>query len=221
MTSQDLINSYWTHYIMLEKEFSATMHYVRLDTDNYKSYSDAYAKLLLQVGSEVDVVAKEACKLINPSFNGELMDKYRQVLSGDADFSSTNVILINYGITLNPWNELETQFVNTPGIIWWKAYNKVKHDRMNPVTINGLTKEGYKFATLENVLNSLGGLYLLLLHSYYLLLKNEGKTIAVPLPGSRLFKLDGPPWNDVVFAFDTRFYFDNGDLVLETSNIPY
>ena len=221
MTSHDLINSFWTHYIMLEKEFTATMHYVRLDPDNYGAYSDAYAKLLLQVGSEVDVVAKMACKLMNPSFNGETMDKYRQVLSGDADFSSTIVKLINYPIVLHPWNDLETHFTNTPGIIWWKAYNKVKHDRMNPVTINGLTKEGYRFATLENVLNSLGGLYVLLLHSYYLLLKSEGKTIEIPLPGSRLFLLDSPLWHNVVFAFDTRFCIINGCLQMDTSTIPY
>ena len=59
MTSQELVDSFWTHYIMLEKEFMATTGFVKVDTENYSTYSDAYAKLLLQIGSEVDVVAKE------------------------------------------------------------------------------------------------------------------------------------------------------------------
>lgn len=207
---------------MLEKEFTETMHYVKLDADNYEAYSDAYAKLLLQIGSEIDVVAKETCKLINPSFNNDTMDKYLPVLFSDTDFSNSKVKLINYSIALDPWNERETQYVSTPGIIWWKAYNKVKHERMNTVKIDGISKESYKFANLKNTINSLGGLYHLLLHTYYLLLKNEGKKIQSPLPGSRLFKLEGPPWDNVVFSFDMRVYFDNNEcLIMETSTIPY
>lgn len=222
MTSNDLLDSYWSHYIMLEKEFMATMHYVKLDIENYEVYSDAYAKLLLQIGSEIDVVSKETCKLINPSFNDESMDKYLPILSGDTDFSSTIVKLINYPIRLEPWNDLETQYNQMPGIIWWKAYNKVKHKRMNNVIINGKSKESYKFANLKNTLYSLGGLYHLLLHTYYLLLKNEGKGKESPLPGSRLFKLEGPLWNNVHFPFDIRLYMDDkGTLIMETSTMPY
>ena len=68
MTSQVLLDYFWTHYIMLEKEFMTTILYVRIDKDNSNTYSDAYIKLLLQIGSEIDVVAKETCKLLNPKF---------------------------------------------------------------------------------------------------------------------------------------------------------
>lgn len=150
------------------------------------------------------------------------MDKYLSILSNDTEFSTTKIKLINYAIILEPWNDMETQYDHTPGIIWWKAYNKVKHERVNAVKINGITKESYKFANLKNILNSLAGLYHLLLHSYYLLLKNEGNPIAVPLPGSRLFRLDGTLWKDVIFPFDMKFYVDNdGWLTMETATTPY
>lgn len=38
---------------------------------------------------------------------------------------------------------------------------------MNTVQIDGISKVSYNFAYLRNTLNSLGGLYLLLLHTYY------------------------------------------------------
>lgn len=222
MTSQELVDSFWTHYIMLEKEFMATTGFVKIDTDNYCTYSDAYAKLLLQIGSEVDVVAKEICKLIDSTFCEGTMDKYRPILSSDPEFSNASVELINYGITLFPWSDTESISTGSSALIWWKAYNKVKHERMNAVTIDGVTKESFKFSNLKNTLTALGALYHLLLHGYYLALKNEGGKIEVPLPGSRLFRLNGTIWNGVVFPLDVAFCIDDqGCLILKTSSIPY
>lgn len=218
MTSKELEKSFWTHYIMLEKEFMATTWFVRIDIDNYDTYSDAYAKLLLQIGSEIDVVAKEVCKLIDQGFCSETMDKYRITLTSDQAFSNVTVNLINYDITLESWNCFET---GGTSLVWWKAYNKVKHERTNIITINGITKESYKFANLKNVLTALGALYHLLLHANYLTLKNEGKKVEVLLPGSRLFKLVGPTWNGIVFPFDTSFYIEDECLYMKTSSIPY
>lgn len=207
---------------MLEKEFMATTGFVKVDTENYSTYSDAYAKLLLQIGSEVDVAAKEICKLIDPTFCDETMDKYRLTLSSDPEFLNTSVELLNYGITLSPWSDIESIPTGSTAFVWWKAYNKVKHERMNTVTINGVTMESYKFANLKNTLTALGALYHLVLHSNYLALKNECKEVEVPLPGSRLFKLNGAIWNNVVFPFDVAFYVNTqGCLIMKTSTIPY
>lgn len=221
MTSQELVDSFWTHYIMLEKEFMATTGFVKIDVDNYCTYSDAYAKLLLQIGSEVDVVAKETCKLIDPAFSDDKMDKYRLTLSLAPEFVNASVELINYGITLSPWSDTESTSTGNTALIWWKAYNRVKHERMNTVTIDGVTKESYKFANLKNTLTALSALYHLILHAYYLALKKEGKNTEVPLPGSRLYKMNGLAWNNVVFPFDTSFFVDNGHLIMRTSTIPY
>ncbi|MBR0231697.1 MAG: hypothetical protein IJQ53_05680 [Clostridia bacterium] len=223
MTSQEFDNSFWTHYIMLEKEFMSTASYVRIDPENYNTFSNTYAKLLLQIGSEVDVVAKETCKLIRPQFRGEKIYQYYNVLSCETDFINTKVPLLNYNIVLEPWKDIYLCPIdNNTHIVWWMAYNKVKHERTGTVEINGVSKESYKFANLKNTLSALGGLYQLLLHTYYLVLKTEGKVIDSPLPGSRLFKIEGTIWNSVNFAFDHKFHIDdNGCLILTTSTIPY
>lgn len=60
MSEEEFVNLYWKQYIMIEKEFRQTTKYVALDSINFKTYSDAYIKLLLQIGSEVDIVANPA-----------------------------------------------------------------------------------------------------------------------------------------------------------------
>lgn len=59
MTSDEFTNRYWRQYLMIEKKFKTTVKYVAVDHENFSIYSDVYAKLLLQIGSEVDVVARE------------------------------------------------------------------------------------------------------------------------------------------------------------------
>ncbi len=45
MTAKELIDIYWTHDILLEKEFLKTTDYVRIDAENYSAFSVAYAGL--------------------------------------------------------------------------------------------------------------------------------------------------------------------------------
>ncbi len=53
------------YYILLEKEFAETLEYITLDADNYNVYSARYIKLLLQIGSEIDINAKLLCSQYN------------------------------------------------------------------------------------------------------------------------------------------------------------
>jgi hypothetical protein len=49
---------------MIEKEFRKAMQYVSLSTDNANTYSDFLVKLILQIGSEIDVIIKYAISCI-------------------------------------------------------------------------------------------------------------------------------------------------------------
>lgn len=55
MTCEEFTNIYWNQYISLEKEFDATLHYLALDINNEYSYSQAYSKLMQEIGSEVGI----------------------------------------------------------------------------------------------------------------------------------------------------------------------
>ena len=56
---------YWQHFLALEADFAATSRYVELSQKNFATFSIEYAKLLLAIGSEVDVLCKIMCEKID------------------------------------------------------------------------------------------------------------------------------------------------------------
>ncbi len=221
ITCDKFCETYWSHYISLEKEFINTLKYVTLDTDNYTTYSEAYFKLLLEIGSEVDVVLKAYCELLDSSFNDDKISDYRTCIHAQKPtFFVQEVIVHENKMTLKPWNNRDTAgTLFSP--FWWTAYNKCKHNRTDTGSINGTTQEYFKFANLEYALNALAGLYQVILYLYRIIAESENKVIKIPLPGSRIFKLNGTEWSDVQFYGDSAFYIDNGTFYIESSTIHY
>lgn len=221
MTCEQFTNIYWSQYISIEKEFAATLHYLALDIKNESAYSQAYSKLMLEIGSEVDVVFKEYCKLIDSSFKGayKTIGRYKEsVKNNNPDFITQQVSIINYDRTLYPWIEWNT-LPDAPW--WWTAYNKVKHNRTSVVEIDGIKQEGYKFANQRYTLLALAGLYQIMVNFYQRLADGEGKQIITPMPGSRIFKMIGGVWDSISFYGDSAFYINNGNLIWESSTIHY
>ena len=222
MTSDEFINLFWSQYISLEKDFTATLHYLALDAINENAYSQAYAKLILEIGSEVDVVFKEYCRTIDPLFKSSYrtIGRYKESISNNnAAFITQQVSLINYGRILSPWAEWST-LPDAPW--WWTAYNKVKHSRISIVDLDGVKQEGFKFANQKYTLLALAGLYQIMIYYYQRIASEEGNSIVTPMPGSRLFKLHGGIWDQIDFYGDSAFYINDEDhLIWETSTIHY
>ncbi len=217
MNCSKFTRQFWRQYIMLEKEFASTEQFVTLHPDNSNTFSSAYSKLLLQIGSEVDIVAKVLCQIHEPTFSGDNINQYMtKLLSVYPDFEIIQVEVINTGIIVEPWKDWS---IKSPS--WWTVYNKVKHDRTKTGSVDSVQKEYYKFANQNYTLSALSGLFQLLIYSYYQLSVQEGKRIPVPLPGSRILKLNGSHWSDMQFIGDDRFYLDNGHQILETPDFPY
>ncbi len=222
MTCDSFAKSYWAHYISIEKEFIKTLSYVSLSEDNYETYSEQYLKLLLEIGSEVDITMKMYCSLIGTGFHGTKISHYLDfIINNYPDFFEHNVTVQNNSITLMPWlNTDESGNILSP--FWWKAYNKVKHCRTKTGTIEGQTKEYYKFANQKYVLLALAGLYQVLLCSYYKLATQENNHVLIPLPGSRVFQISGEEWDDVSFYNDFALYInEDGELIMEQNQIFY
>lgn len=221
MTCDEFTIIYWSQYISLEKEFSATLHYLALDTKHENAYSQAYSKLMLEVGSEIDVVFKEYCKLIDSTFKKSYksIGRYKDsIKNNNPDFITQEVMVINYDRILYPWIDWNI-LPDSPR--WWTAYNHVKHNRTSVVEIDGLKQEGYKFANQKYTLLALAGLYQIMINFYLRLANDEGKLIVTPMPGSRVFKMTGGVWDAISFYGDSAFYIKNGDLFWETSIINY
>lgn len=223
MNIDEFTNLFWSQYISLEKEFAETLHYVALDVNNETVYSHAYSKLMLEIGSEVDVVFKEYCKAIDPVFKPsyKTIGRYKEsIIKNKPDFIMQEVSLINYDRIIQPWAEWNI-LPDAPW--WWTAYNKVKHSRISTVEIDGVKQEGFKFATQKYTLLALAGLYQIMVFFYNKLATDAGKQIITPMPGSRLFKLSGGVWDSVPFYGDSAFVVDEGSghLIWTTSSIHY
>lgn len=215
MNCNELENVYWKNYILIEKEFKSTLAYVYLSEDNFETYSNEYIKLILQIGSEIDVVLKSFCQYIDNSFNKNKMPEYIKFIKNNyQNLIVQRVKLRNSDINFNPWNEVVVNEEDVPS--WWTIYNKVKHERNSVITVNNISKISYKFANLKNVLYSLGALYQILLNYYLNQAKKENRKLLIPLPGSRIFVLSGDEWTDINFVLDQFFYVDYNDGTLHS-----
>lgn len=221
------IDIYWKQFISLEKEFTDTMKYVSLDKENENTFSAAYSKLLLQIGSEVDIVLKTYCRMIEPTFFGNKIPEYKCLIcDNNIEFSVQEVLVTTTGQLLQPWlawsgyvNE-EKKEISQP--YWWTAYNKIKHERTETGTIEGITKPYYKFSNQRYVVTALAALYQVLTYMYRRLAIEEKRRIITPLPGSRVFELRGGEWDSVSFFHDIAFYInEDGCLIEETGRITY
>ena len=224
MTSDQFINIYWSQYISIEKEFTTSVQYLSIDEINNESYSQAYSKLMLQIGSEIDVVFKEYCQVIDNNFKKSYksIDRYRNcVLACEPAFVTQEIEIKNYGRIIKPWFDWSIRPDKAP--FWWTAYNAVKHNRTGIEEIDGERLEGYKFANQKYTLLALGGLYQIMVYYYHKIATNESKWVVTPMPGSRLFELTGGIWADIVFYGDSAFHIDpnTGHLLWKTSSIHY
>lgn len=143
---------YWRHFLALESDFSAISRFVEFSKDNYKTYSIEFVKLLLAVGSEVDVVAKDVCAALDPSGSHDNINDYRKCISVRHPVCNDKVLVRRYELEFQPWREWHGE--TNPH--WWWAYNKVKHERT----------AYFKEANLENCANAIGGLFAMILYCW-------------------------------------------------------
>ena len=188
---------YWNYYLTLENDFMETQRYVSIDEDNYITFSVEYAKQYQTICSEIDVICKDYCKFLEPDIKAENIMGYASVLLNHKPDLITRIVKIKTVATvvLNPWCDWKTDNVspfdrgseenNSP--VWWTYYNKVKHNRTG---LDSDNKEFFKYANQINTLNSLAGLFILVMYYYKDIALSESQdNVTIPNPPSRLFEL--------------------------------
>ena len=143
---------YWQHFLALEADFAATSRYVDFSPHNFKTFSIEYAKLLLAVGSEIDVLSKLTCKNLDRSAKRENIDHYRVCLTTHTEIASEKVFIPRYNLTFSPWSDWASQ--KNPD--WWDSYNNVKHYR----------DLHFSEANLENCSNAISALFIIAIYCY-------------------------------------------------------
>lgn len=182
---------HWNYFLALESDIERLARFVEFAGNNFATYSIEIAHLFLAASSEVDVVSKQLCTLIDSASNSGNIEEYRAVIrSKFPEIESSVVTIPRYGLELKPWANWQRN--ETPD--WWRAHNKVKHQR----------GEHFALANLQNVLNAMAGLFLIVL--YYHRDTIEGRKIEPPpilfTPPADLAKVCGSYGGGIALFFN-------------------
>jgi hypothetical protein len=144
---------HWNYFLALEDDLVRLSRFVEFTKANFKSYSVDMARIILTSTSEVDVVSKLLCKKINVKSKAERINQYRDEINTHfTEIRKFKVRIPRYGLELKPWTNWSKN--QTP--YWWGDYNKIKHQR----------NDYFDKANLKTTLNSVAGLFILLLYLY-------------------------------------------------------
>lgn len=155
----------WYSFQRQERKLVESIAYVALDEVNLKTWGEGYADLLRSVGDDVDSFFREmascparGCRYLPRALAGLTpskpikdwrIDDYRATFEPIYNLSQNEVSVGTdpaHSLARKPFGSFGT---TQPG--WWTSYNRVKHQYY----------EQMKQATLENVLDAMGGLVIL------------------------------------------------------------
>jgi len=146
---------HWNYFLALESDLEDVSRFIEFSKKNFLTYSIELAHLLLASSSEVDVLAKEICKLVNSESQANNIIQYRdEIVKRFPNFHQERVFVTRYGLNFRPWENWENN--ETPN--WWRSHNKVKHER----------NDHFEDANLQNTLNAMGGLLITVFYFYKL-----------------------------------------------------
>ena len=175
MDINEFIKLYWNYYKQLEEDFFSTNNYCSIDVNNGEAFSIKYQQLILSIGSELDVICKEICKLIKNEkqdknddtkkiLDVRFMKDYKDLIFEKfPTFQRESISIWQFGIQkLMPWQNFDPK---TKKCDWWETYNTLKHNRT--------TGDNYKKANQKTTLNILCALYITIEYLAYLYFKQE------------------------------------------------
>ncbi|HJS66360.1 MAG TPA: hypothetical protein VJ760_03410 [Nitrospiraceae bacterium] len=143
---------YWQHFLALESDFAATSRYVQFSNRNFATFSIEYAKLLLAIGSEVDVLCKIMCEKIESTAKRGNIDDYRACIAAHTKIATEEVLIRRHNLTFKPWDA----WLHSKNPAWWQSYNNVKHQR----------DMYFEEANFENCANAISGLFVAVLYCH-------------------------------------------------------
>jgi len=167
------IEPHWNYLLAIERNLDEISRYVEFDRKNFDCFSVEIARILLTSGAEVDVVCKQICKTLNANSSADSINKYRiEITPAFPDIPKFQILLPRFGLALTPWDE----WSNPNGVpLWWTAYNKIKHHRDSE----------YHQANLKNALNSVAGLFVMVLYLY-----REKARLGELVPSPQILRVD-------------------------------
>ena len=164
---REVLNEHFNFYLENERQFRAAERYVYVSTKCRKTYSFAYANLLMNICSDFESLIrayfdKENSEPIN-------IDQLIDLIQSDKDLSAIFSESCQYQKTdyktLTPFYIKTNQRYNTKSFEWWTAYNSVKHNKVKNMAQ----------ANQKNVLAALGALYIINRYILSITAKADGR----------------------------------------------
>jgi len=147
---------HWSYFIALGQDLTQASRFIEFTEKNYSVFSIELAHILLATSSEVDVILKDLCNIINEDKKHENINDYKETIQEKLPNIINEVCYIpRFGLELHPWSNWNDD--SNPN--WWRSYNNVKHQR----------SKYFEEANLKHALNSLAALNNKLRHSSIIL----------------------------------------------------
>ncbi|WP_157198108.1 hypothetical protein [Methylomonas sp. DH-1] len=145
----ELDESYWHYFLMLESDFNATIRFVDLAEKNDSTFSIELSRQIICSCTEFETVAKKLCDLIAPTKPAGNISQYKEIiLSKYPDLPRVPVYIDRYKRIIFPFSAWGA---NGERLEWWDAYQHVKHHR----------HQNFEEANVKNTLSALSALLIL------------------------------------------------------------
>jgi len=165
---------HWSFFLALDEDLERLARYIEFCDDNLECYSLELARTLMTAAAEVDVVAQQLCERLEPATAQRDITTYREtILRHYPQFPQSKASVLHERIVLTPWE----QWTEARAPVWWRAHNKVKHER----------HRHFSQATLKNALNAVGGLMIITLYLY-----RQAARDGLLSPSPRIFNVGHP-----------------------------
>lgn len=153
ITTTSLAIPHWNYFLALEQDLEKISRFIEFDDKKIDCFSIEIARVLLASTSEVDVVCKQLCQATNSASKATKIKAYcDEITAAFPNMIDFQIRMPRYGLAFTPWVNWREK--KAPD--WWKANNKIKHERDSQ----------YHQGNLKNALNSVAALFIMILYLY-------------------------------------------------------
>lgn len=154
---------HWNYYLALERDLENISRYIEFSDANLSTYSIELTHILLSASSEVDVILKQICQIVEPTARAvNILDYQHLIQLHHPTIINEEVSIYKFKLSFKPW-ETWDQAQSPPN--WWTSHNRVKHQRNNH----------FAEANLRNAINAVGALLIVVTHYYQLAFTREAE----------------------------------------------
>lgn len=185
---------HWNYYLAIESDLENMSRYIEFSNNNLNTYSIELTHILLSASSEIDVIMKQLCLLLDTNSSVSNINDYKSVITTNiSDFVNEEISIDRYGLVYKPWINWLAQ--KNPD--WWRSYNNVKHER----------NSHFHEANLQNAINAVGALLITVIYYYkYAFAQESGNDISFKettrllLPESSFLKINANYYYDTLIV---------------------